>query len=175
VGKTFPSFRTVLSSGDVNRLRGDILSPTCNSKSGVMQEGGRVARHPNAQATEKQMVSRHATHTLAEGPPSRTLPLPVGLPPPCPPPWCSARWGGRVVPVHIDVSLSLSIYIYKQEYLPIRIHFGSSAAHKHLVWQVRVHAKKCQVSSWLSASLGCARVGCTSWDWLHSACCASGF
>ena len=46
VGKTCPGIRIVISSCDVNRLRGGMLKPTCNSKSGVLQEGGRVGRHP---------------------------------------------------------------------------------------------------------------------------------
>ena len=45
IGKTFPPFRTVISSCDVNRVRAGLLGSTCNSQYGILQEGGRVARH----------------------------------------------------------------------------------------------------------------------------------
>ena len=45
IGKTVPPFRTVISSCDVNRVRAGLLGSTCNSQYGILQEGGRVARH----------------------------------------------------------------------------------------------------------------------------------
>ena len=69
MGKTFVPFRTTISSAQVNRKRGGVLRPTCDSQNGVNQAGGRVARHhylgPGRHICLRQIASLPVDHEPA--------------------------------------------------------------------------------------------------------------